>query len=94
MNSAVTEAQSISAYGRARSTVRGSPLDPTEPQRIHAYWSATLFLSALMIYLRDNPLLREPLKPAHVKRRRLGHWGSDPGMSLTYVHLNRLIQKI
>ena len=57
------------------------------------YWDATLYLSAGMIYLRDNPLLREPLKPEHVKRRLLGHWGSDPGMSLVYVHLNRLIKK-
>ena len=46
-----------------------------------------------MIYLRDNPLLREPLKAEHVKRRLLGHWGSDPGMSLVYIHLNRLIKK-
>ena len=52
-----------------------------------------LFLSAGMIYLRDNPLLREPLKAEHIKRRLLGHWGSDPGMSLTYIHLNRLIKK-
>ena len=57
------------------------------------YWNATLYLSAGMIYLRDNPLLREPLKPEHVKRRLLGHWGSDPGMSLVYIHLNRLIKK-
>ena len=57
------------------------------------YWNATLYLSAGMIYLRDNPLLREPLKPKHVKRRLLGHWGSDPGMSLVYIHLNRLIKK-
>jgi xylulose-5-phosphate/fructose-6-phosphate phosphoketolase len=93
MNSSRTEPQSISAYGPARSTVRGSPLEPEELRRIHAYWHATLFLSAGMIYLRDNPLLREPLKAEHVKRRLLGHWGSDPGMSLTYIHLNRLIKK-
>jgi xylulose-5-phosphate/fructose-6-phosphate phosphoketolase len=93
MNSVATEAHSISAYGPARSTVQGSPLDPMELQRTHAYWSATLFLSAGMIYLRDNPLLREPLRVEHVKRRLLGHWGSDPGMSLTYIHLNRLIKK-
>src|SRR5262245_15948446 len=91
MNS--TESQSISAYGSARSTVDGSPLEPEELRRMHAYWHATLFLSAGMIYLRDNPLLREPLKAEHVKRRLLGHWGSDPGMSLTYIHLNRLIKK-
>lgn len=90
---AVTEAQSISAYGAARSTVKGSPLDAAELQLMQAYWDATLYLSAGMIYLRENPLLREPLRPEHVKRRLLGHWGSDPGMSLTYIHLNRLIKK-
>jgi len=93
MNLIMTEARSISAYGPARSTVEGNPLEPVELQRMHAYWNATLFLSAGMIYLRDNPLLREPLKAEHVKRRLLGHWGSDPGMSLTYIHLNRLIKK-
>jgi xylulose-5-phosphate/fructose-6-phosphate phosphoketolase len=93
MNSALTEAQSISAYGKARSTVEGTPLEPDELRRMQAYWHATLFLSAGMIYLRENPLLREPLKPEHVKRRLLGHWGSDPGLSLTYIHLNRLIKK-
>jgi xylulose-5-phosphate/fructose-6-phosphate phosphoketolase len=46
-----------------------------------------------MIYLRENPLLREPLRSEHIKRRLLGHWGSDPGMSFTYIHLNRLIKK-
>ena len=46
-----------------------------------------------MIYLRANPLLREPLKIEHTKIRLLGHWGSDPGMSFIYVHLNRLIKK-
>jgi xylulose-5-phosphate/fructose-6-phosphate phosphoketolase len=93
MNTIAAEAQSISAYGPARSTVQGSPLEPEELRRMQAYWNATLFLSAGMIYLRDNPLLREPLKVEHVKRRLLGHWGSDPGMSLTYIHLNRLIKK-
>src|ERR1700720_2932036 len=93
MNSVATEAQSIGAYGPARSTVHGSPLEPEELRRMQAYWHATLFLSAGMIYLRDNPLLREPLKGEHIKRRLLGHWGSDPGMSLTYIHLNRLIKK-
>src|SRR5437016_2844044 len=93
MNSNANELKLISAYGPARSTVDGSPLEPEELRRMHAYWNAALYLSAGMIYLRDNPLLREPLKPEHVKRRLLGHWGSDPGMSLTYIHLNRLIKK-
>jgi len=56
-------------------------------------WRACNYLSAGMIYLRQNPLLREPLKPAHIKNRLLGHWGSDPGQSLIWVHLNRLIRK-
>jgi len=93
MDSTVTDLRSISAYGPARSSVSGSPLELGELQRTQRYWDATLYLSAGMIYLRDNPLLREPLKPEHVKRRLLGHWGSDPGMSLVYVHLNRLIKK-
>jgi len=93
MNSVATEAQSISAYGSARSTVHGSPLEPQELRRMQAYWHATLFLSAGMIYLQDNPLLREPLKAQHVKQRLLGHWGAAPGLSLTYIHLNRLIKK-
>jgi xylulose-5-phosphate/fructose-6-phosphate phosphoketolase len=93
MDSITTDIRSISAYGPARSSVSGSPLEPQELRRLQRYWNATLYLSAGMIYLRDNPLLREPLKPEHVKRRLLGHWGSDPGMSLVYIHLNRLIKK-
>jgi xylulose-5-phosphate/fructose-6-phosphate phosphoketolase len=93
MDTIITEARSISAYGEARQTVQGGPLQAAELRRMEAYWKATLYLSVGMIYLRDNPLLREPLRPEHVKRRLLGHWGSDPGMSLTYIHLNRLIKK-
>jgi xylulose-5-phosphate/fructose-6-phosphate phosphoketolase len=88
-----TLSKSISAYGPARSTVSGQPLTADELQRTQRYWEASLYISAAMIYLRDNPLLREPLKPEHIKRRLLGHWGSDPGMSLIYIHLNRLIKK-
>ncbi len=58
-----------------------------------AYWRACNYLSVGMIYLRANPLLREPLKPEHFKHRLLGHWGSDPGQSFTWIHLNRLIRK-
>ena len=78
MDSTTIDIRSISAYGPARSSVSGSPLEPQELRRMQRYWNATLYLSAGMIYLRDNPLLREPLKPEHVKRRLLGHWGSDP----------------
>jgi xylulose-5-phosphate/fructose-6-phosphate phosphoketolase len=93
MDDIATDARSISAYGPARSTVQGNPLEAAELRRMQAYWNATLYLSVGMIYLRDNPLLRDRLKSEHVKRRLLGHWGSDPGMSLTYIHLNRLIKK-
>ena len=54
-------------------------------------WRAANYLTVGQIYLRDNPLLREPLSPEHVKPRLLGHWGTSPGLSLLYVHLNRLI---
>jgi len=66
--------------------------DDQELQAIDAYWRACNYLAAGMIYLRDNPLLREPLRPEHIKNRLLGHWGASPGLSLMYVHLNRLIR--
>ncbi len=68
-------------------------LSTDELRRLDAYWRACNYLSVGMLYLRDNPLLREPLKPEHLKNRLLGHWGSDPGQSLVWVHLNRLIKK-
>jgi xylulose-5-phosphate/fructose-6-phosphate phosphoketolase len=68
-------------------------LSSEELRRIDAYWQACNYLAAGMIYLRDNPLLREPLTPEHIKNRLLGHWGSSPGLSFTYIHLNRLIKK-
>ena len=70
-----------------------APLSSEELRKIEAYWRACNYLAAGMIYLRDNPLLREPLKQEHIKSRLLGHWGSSPGLSFTYVHLNRLIKK-
>jgi xylulose-5-phosphate/fructose-6-phosphate phosphoketolase len=93
MDSISVDLSTISAYGPARSTIAGAPLSADELRATVTYWRATLYMSAAMIYLRDNPLLREPLKPDHVKRRLLGHWGSDPGLSLVYLHLNRLIRK-
>ena len=70
-----------------------APLTADELRKIDAYWLACNYLAAGMIYLRANPLLREPLRPEHIKHRLLGHWGSDPGQSLIWVHLNRLIKK-
>jgi xylulose-5-phosphate/fructose-6-phosphate phosphoketolase len=85
--------ETISAYGRARSTVQGAPLSSEELCEIDAYWRASLYLCLGMLYLQDNPLLREPLKIEHVKPRMLGHWGSDAGQTFTYIHFNRLIKK-
>jgi xylulose-5-phosphate/fructose-6-phosphate phosphoketolase len=69
------------------------PLSTEELERIDAYWRACNYLAVAMIYLQDNPLLRKPLQQEHIKSRLLGHWGSSPGLSFTYVHLNRLINK-
>jgi xylulose-5-phosphate/fructose-6-phosphate phosphoketolase len=85
--------EKLSAYGAARSTVKGSPLSSDELRKIDAYWRASLYLSLGMLYLKENPLLREPLKIEHTKPRLLGHWGSDAGQSFTYIHFNRLINK-
>ncbi len=60
--------------------------------RIDAYWRAANYLSVGQIYLLDNPLLREPLEPAHVKPRLLGHWGTTPGLNFIYAHMNRVIR--
>ncbi|NTV05397.1 MAG: phosphoketolase family protein [Chlorobiaceae bacterium] len=67
------------------------PLSRDERQRIDAYWRAANYLSVGQIYLMDNPLLREPLKPEQVKPRLLGHWGTTPGLNFIYAHLNRVI---
>ena len=70
-----------------------NPLSQEELRQIDAYWRACNYLAVGMIYLRENPLLKEPLKPSDVKHRLLGHWGSSPGLSFIYIHLNRLIKK-
>ncbi len=67
------------------------PLTSGELARMDAYWRAANFLSVGQIYLLDNPLLREPLRPEHVKIRLLGHWGTTPGLNLINVHLDRVI---
>jgi xylulose-5-phosphate/fructose-6-phosphate phosphoketolase len=79
----------ISAYGTARSTVKGAPLSAEELCEIDEYRRASLYLCLGMLYLQDNPLLREPLKIEHVKPRMLGHWGSDAGQTFTYIHNQR-----
>jgi xylulose-5-phosphate/fructose-6-phosphate phosphoketolase len=83
----------LSSYGVARSTIQGAPLNDDEARKIHAFWRACNYLALGMIYLQDNPLLREPLKPEHIKNRMLGHWGASPALSFIYTHLNRVINK-
>lgn len=70
-----------------------SSLSSEELRKIDAYWRACNYLCAGMIYLHDNPLLKQPLRPEHFKNRLLGHWGSDPGQTFVWVHLNRVIRK-
>jgi xylulose-5-phosphate/fructose-6-phosphate phosphoketolase len=67
-------------------------LEPDEARRIDASWRAANYLSVGQIYLLDNPLLREPLTPEHVKPRLLGHWGTTPGLNFLYAHMNRAIR--
>jgi xylulose-5-phosphate/fructose-6-phosphate phosphoketolase len=69
------------------------PLAPGELRPLDAYWRAANYLSVGQIYLLDNPLLREPLRPEHVKPRLLGHFGTTPGLNLLYAHLNRAIRE-
>ena len=69
-----------------------SPLSEDELRLVDAYWRAANYLSVGQIYLLDNPLLREPLRPEHVKARLLGHWGTTPGLNLVYAHMNRVIR--
>ncbi|TNY36904.1 phosphoketolase family protein [Thermomonospora catenispora] len=63
-----------------------------ELRALHAHWRAANYLSVGQIYLLDNPLLREPLRPEHIKPRLLGHWGTTPGLNFCYTHLNRIIK--
>ena len=78
---------------------RGEPIAADQIQAHHdltvlsRYWRATNYLAAAQIYLKDNVLLAEPLRPTHVKDRLLGHWGTCPGINLVYAHLNRLVRE-
>jgi len=72
--------------------VTDHPLAPDEARLVDAYWRAANYLSVGQIYLLDNPLLRQPLRPEHTKPRLLGHWGTTPGLNFVYVHMNRVIR--
>ncbi|HXU61408.1 MAG TPA: phosphoketolase family protein [Polyangia bacterium] len=68
------------------------PLTDDDLSALDAYWRAANYLTVGQIYLKDNPLLREPLRAEHIKPRLLGHWGTSPGLSLVYAHMNRAIR--
>jgi xylulose-5-phosphate/fructose-6-phosphate phosphoketolase len=85
----VTETQTATRPAHGRRT----PLDESELRLIDAWWRAANYLSVGQIYLLDNPLLREPLRPEHVKPRLLGHWGTTPGLNFIYAHMNRVIRR-
>ncbi|HEX2462277.1 MAG TPA: hypothetical protein VHJ58_19170, partial [Vicinamibacterales bacterium] len=74
-------------------TADETPLAKHELDLMNAFWRACNYLAVGMIYLKDNPLLKEPLKTEHVKHRLLGHWGASPALSFVWVHLNRMIVK-
>jgi xylulose-5-phosphate/fructose-6-phosphate phosphoketolase len=92
----VTISSTVEANGQVtrelKAPMRG-PLTTEQLQRIQRYWQAANYLTVGQIYLQDNPLLREPLRPEHIKPRLLGHWGTSPGLNFIYVHLNRLIKE-
>src|SRR3712207_3254588 len=73
-------------------TTDAGPLTEDELTAVDAWWRAANYLSVGQIYLLDNPLLTEPLRPEHVKPRLLGHWGTTPGLTVLYAHLNRVIR--
>lgn len=75
------------------SEIPKEPLGAEELRKMDAYWRACNYCCAGMLYLLENPLLRKPLEAGQIKNRLLGHWGSDPGQTFTWVHLNRLIKK-
>jgi xylulose-5-phosphate/fructose-6-phosphate phosphoketolase len=88
-----TATDTKSTTGAGSPTTAADRLSAEELRKMDAYWRACNYLAVGMIYLSANPLLREPLKPEHVKQRLLGHWGASPGLSFAYVHMNRLINK-
>ena len=84
---------SIQKHSTPQQQIPSAPLADEEVRKMDAFWRACNYLAVGMIYLKDNPLLKAPLTLEHVKPRLLGHWGTSPGLSFMYVHLNRLITK-
>ena len=84
--------QKAAVKAPARMSKKG-PLTRDQLLAIDAWWRASNYLAACQLYLLDNPLLREPLRPEHLKRTIVGHWGTCPGQNFIYTHLNRAIVK-
>ena len=93
MVAAKTAINKLTSFGTARSTIQGAPLSEDEARKTEAFFRACNYLALGMIYLQDNPLLREPLRAEHIKNRLLGHWGASPALSFIYTHLNRVIKR-
>ena len=92
ISSAVTSTDGRATNG-GTAAAAADALTPDLLDRTLRYWDAANYLTVAQIYLLDNPLLREPLRQEHIKPRLLGHWGTSPGLSLIYIHLNRLINE-
>ena len=78
---------------KAKTVTNSKTLNPESLRKLDAYWRAANYLSVGQIYLYDNPLLKKPLTPEHIKPRLLGHWGTTPGLNFIYAHLNRVIKE-
>ena len=89
----INKPQTQSSLPQQPSLPQQQPLAPEVLHKMDAYWRAANYLSVGQIYLRENPLLRVPLAPDHIKKLLLGHWGTTPGQNFIYVHLNRLIKE-
>jgi xylulose-5-phosphate/fructose-6-phosphate phosphoketolase len=92
ISSAVNSVGELQTTGGERTPAVG-PLAPALLEQMQRYWRAANYLTVAQIYLCENPLVREPLRREHIKPRLLGHWGTSPGLSLLYIHLNRLINE-
>jgi xylulose-5-phosphate/fructose-6-phosphate phosphoketolase len=89
----ISSAVEDSAFSLPAEAPEESPLSDDLLDGLQGYWHAANYLTVGQIYLKDNPLLQQPLRPEHIKPRLLGHWGTSPGLSFVYVHLNRLIRE-
>lgn len=92
MSNQTNAKEKVAAKAPARMSKK-DPLTKSQLELINAWWRASNYLAACQLYLLDNPLLREPLKPEHLKRTIVGHWGTCPGQNFIYTHLNRVINK-